>query len=251
MQNFLKNVAPVEDDPSICKNCFGSGMEVVKGKGARPCTVCQKDKRRNELITRIPDKVKKFGVPELKSLKPRKDLHPFPEYADLIFRKQKEILEKIQTNPLANFYLSGNNGCGKTTIAYAILLNAFDQGRKCVATTLSELLEEFRVYQMSDGEDRLRNRPVILPEQLRQSERKFSLLIDEVGSPKVSEYRGEMLNALLNQLQNFGHQIIVTSNQTYRNFIEKWSREDSTHGDTIARRMSENAVGFECFWSNL
>lgn len=246
MPDYLGKMKTAEIE--ICERCFGSGMEVVKGQGARPCTLCRKDKRRNELINSIPDKIKKYGIPELKSFAPRNNLHPNREIARFIFGKQVEIIAKAKANPLSNFYLAGKNGCGKTTIGYTILLNAFDAGRKVVATTLSELLREFQAYEMSSGEDRLRNRPCILPEQLRRSQNKYSILIDEVGSPKVSEYRGEMLFSLLNQLQNFGHQLIVTSNKNYRDFVKKWSQEDDTHGESISRRMSENALGFDCFW---
>lgn len=237
-----KKIAEIE----ICPHCFGCGMETVAGKGARPCR-CRRHKARENLVNAIPPKIKRFGVPELKKFQPRKDLHPNEKIAGFIFDEQVRILAKIRKNPFANFYLAGLNGCGKTTIAYALALNSFDAGRKCVAITLSDLLEEFRLYSNSSGEDKQRNKPSILPEALQQNHELYSILIDEVGSPKASEYRGEMFFNLLNAIQNFGHQLIVTSNKTDRAFVEKWSQFDDTHGESIARRLSENAAAMRCF----
>lgn len=224
-------------------------MEVVPGKGARPCSICRAAKRRENLLKQIPPKICRFGVPDLKSMKPRTDLHPSPEYAKRIYDEQTKILTRARKDPFSGFYLAGLNGCGKTTIGYAILLNAFDAGRRCTAITLSELMEQFQLYTNASGEEKQRNRPVILPEDLKQNKTKYSILIDEVGSPKASEYRGEMFFGLLNAVQNFEHQLIVTSNKKDRDFIEKWNAFDDTHGDSIARRMSENAIPMRCFFN--
>lgn len=249
--NFAKKFMPDAGcvEIEICPQCYGAGMEIVEGKGARPCTVCRKEKRREKLLREIPPKIKKYGIPDLKTLMPRRDLHPMQEVAEKIYEEQKRFLERVRENPFRGFYLAGMNGCGKTTIAYAVLLNAFENGRQVVALTLSELLEQFQLYTNSSGEEKQRNRPVILPEQLRQDETKYSILLDEVGSPKASEYRGEMFFNFLNAVQNFEHQLIVTSNKKYRDFVEKWNAFDETHGDSIARRLSENAIAMQCFFN--
>jgi hypothetical protein len=247
-RKFMKLVSTrIDEEAEICGTCYGAGMEVVKGKGARPCPVCRPSKARQQLIESIPPKIRRYGIPDLKTFAPRRDLHPTGAFAQKIFDEQAKILAKIRANPFGNFYLAGINGCGKTTIGYMILLNAAEAGRKCVAVTLSDLLEEFRVYSVSGGEEKQRNRPSVLAEDLRQSDRMYSLLIDEVGSPKASEYRGEMFFNVLNAAQNFGHQLIVTSNKKDRDFTDKWNAFDDTHGDSISRRLSENAQAMRCF----
>ena len=42
-------------DPSVCSRCFGTGMEVVAGKGARRCR-CREQERQQRLLeaARIP-----------------------------------------------------------------------------------------------------------------------------------------------------------------------------------------------------
>lgn len=236
------------NDIEICPVCYGCGMEVVPDKGARPC-ICLRPKQRQKLIEAIPPKIKRFGLPELSNLQPRSGLHPHDPVAKKIADEQTRIINiaKTEKDNFRNYYLSGINGCGKTTIGYALLLHAFDAGRTAVAATLSELLDEFRLYLVSDGEDRARNRPRVLPEQLCQTDKMFSIFIDEVGSPKASEYRGEAFFNLLNAIQNFGHQLIVTSNKTQRDFVTKWSAFDETHGESISRRLSENAIAMKCF----
>ncbi len=247
-KNFMANIEPkIDEESGFCGLCFGAGMEIVPGKGARLCPQCRPAKAREKLIARMPPKIRRFGIPELQTFAPRRDLHPTPEIAQRIFDEQTKILARIRANPFGNFYLAGINGCGKTTLGYMILLAALGAGRKCVAVTLSDLLEEFRVYSVASGEEKQRNKPCILPEDLRQEKRPYSILIDEVGSPKASEYRGEMFFNLLNSVQNFGHQLIVTSNKRDRDFIEKWNAFDDTHGDSISRRLSENATAMRCF----
>lgn len=247
-QKFMQLAeSQIDEAAEICGTCFGAGMEVVPGKGARPCPVCRPSKARERMLEAMPPKIRRFGIPELKTFAPRRDLHPTVEIAKRIFDEQTKILAKIRANPFGNYYLAGINGCGKTTIGYMILLNALKAGRKCVAITLSDLLEEFRVYTVASGEDKLKNRPSILPDDLKQTSQYYSLLIDEVGSPKASEYRGEMFFNVLNAVQNYGHQLIVTSNKKDRDFIEKWNAFDDTHGDSISRRLSENSVAMRCF----
>ncbi|MGI9055950.1 MAG: hypothetical protein ACR2F2_09135, partial [Pyrinomonadaceae bacterium] len=42
-ESKLYTVQPLADEPEICPLCYGSGMEVVPGKGARQCE-CRKQK---------------------------------------------------------------------------------------------------------------------------------------------------------------------------------------------------------------
>ncbi len=43
------------DEPEVCPLCYGSGMEVVPGKGARPCQ-CRKQKSHTNVLekARLP-----------------------------------------------------------------------------------------------------------------------------------------------------------------------------------------------------
>src|SRR5215210_5250353 len=49
------NAPEIGDEPEVCPACYGSGMEVVPGKGARPCK-CRKKKTHTNLLdkARLP-----------------------------------------------------------------------------------------------------------------------------------------------------------------------------------------------------
>ncbi len=219
------------------------------GQGRRHCP-CRRPRYRENFINSIPLKLRRASVPNLKNLEARADLHPDPGIAKRIFEAQKILIKKIKSAPGRNLFLSGDNGCGKTGIADAVLLDALEAGgRTVVACALSELLEDYRRYVTAPRETIALNIPRIQAESLKQTKKKYTILLDEADKPTVSEFRGEMLFSLLNEASNYGHQIVSTSNKDIESFVYHWSKFDSTHGNSIARRLTENAVGFEVFWT--
>ena len=56
-------------DREVCSFCHGSGMEEFEGKGFRTCR-CRRAKERARLIEKIPERNRRFGLPELATLAP-------------------------------------------------------------------------------------------------------------------------------------------------------------------------------------
>lgn len=224
-------------------------MEVVAGKGARPC-VCRRPAARRKLVEKFPVKLLGAGssVPHLETISARRDLHPKNEIAQRIYEAQAKFISRVRKNPLQSVFLAGDNGSGKTHLAYSVALNSFDLGNTVIACTLSELLEDFRRYITCPSAELGLNIPRITADALIQKHKKYTLLIDEADKPSVSEFRCEQLFQILNAAANYGHQLIATSNRDSRKFISHWAACDESYGNSIAKRLSEGAIGYEMFW---
>lgn len=233
----------------ICPLCYGCGMEIVEGKGARPCE-CRRPAARKKLVENFPEKLRlKVGAePHLSTVEPLTGLHKKPEFARKIFDAQARFIRRMREEPLRSAFLCGDNGSGKTHLAYAVALSSFDLGKTVIACTLSELLEDFRRYITCPSAELGLNIPRIDADRLCQKQKKYTLLVDEADKPAVSEFRCEQLFQVLNAAANYGHQIIATSNLNSRRFVAHWSKCDESYGNSIAKRFSEGAIGFEAFW---
>jgi DNA replication protein DnaC len=240
--------------PYECETCSDTGMVIVEtGDERYPRTAkrCECRVRRiiENAIAAIPQEI---GVPKLAELRPAKDLHPVAAYARHIENVQAQAINAMQSAPEDDYLFCGENGTGKTHLAYALYLHALFAGRRVMACTVQELLDEFKAMELGKvGRDGQPFRPRVTPEDLRQNSEKWTLLIDDFVQARVTEFTCEMLCALLDAAWKYGHQLIVTSNKNVDDLIQRWSRVDEVYGRTMAKRLTAKCMCVELFFDGL
>lgn len=222
-----------------CCVCSDTGFcEVIADDGKR-CGVkrcaCQQAAYVSRALERIP---RAFGTPDLMTIEPRPDLYP----------KQASVIKYLQANPAESYLLAGDNGTGKTFLAFALYAQAARSGRRVVALTIQTLLEQFRRVSVGDaapnGEAYCAD---ISMSDLQQNRTKYTLLLDEFEKARPSEFASEMLYGLVDAAWKHEHQLIVTTNMRIDELAERWSRIDAVYGRSIAKRIAAMCKGIGFF----
>src|SRR6266853_1335014 len=107
-------------EPTVCEVCFGTGVEVVRGKGARPCHCLAQDSRRKFLESaRIP---RRYARCTLETFKYQSNSSQYKAY---------ELARSLVADyPHINrgLLLMGSVGVGKTHLAVGILRGLISKG---------------------------------------------------------------------------------------------------------------------------
>ena len=207
--------APEEMD--VCAICFGTGMEIVPGRGARTCE-CRKQKAHTVLL----DKAK---IPR--------------RYLDCHFNNYKihnptQERARNYASRLANTYpaidrgllFMGTVGVGKTHLAVSILKGLTERGFSCLFYEFGSLLKEIQssynpVSQVSEFS-------VLSP--IFQSE---ILVLDEIGASKPTEWVRDTMANIINTRYNDQKLTIFTTNY----LDNRRSEKDETLEDRIGVRL--------------
>jgi DNA replication protein DnaC len=229
-----------------CEFCFGTGMEqehfysviltqapVFRARHCRCRLEKQKVKVKVEAIARIPEE---FGVPRLADITADPSRHP--QQADKI----RGIREELEADPYRSFFIFGDNGTGKSFLAWALYVDALEKGRKVVACELEHLLNSYRRYQFrynESGELVDKSRPLVLAEDLLSATRHWTIFLDEIAATSPTEYAAKEFFYLLKAAHENRHQLIFTCNVSPLKLQNHWSKTDEFWGDSIARRIAE------------
>lgn len=220
-----------------CSICSDIGMvQAVSGDGSKAAKRCECRVRRivEQGLAAIP---KEFGAPRLMELRPRPDLHP----------AQAATIVYMQEHPDESYLLCGDNGTGKTFLAYALYLHALFAGRRVIAMTVQELLSQYKRMEMHEANAKGEAfRATVTVDDLRQNHTRFTLFFDEFEKARATEFTSEMLYAVIDAAYAFGHQLIITSNMKVSALINRWGKIDEVYGRSMARRLASmcNGVGF-------
>lgn len=211
---------------SGCPDCDGGGWVLVVGEGVKPCQ-CLVNQKRKRALDRIPSLYRSL---RLETIQPNPARHA----------EQAAVIAAMRQSPESSFVFFGRNGCGKSLFGWLLYRHAVESGRYAVGIPLAELLAEFREWEKNP--DRL---PTIKPEDLRQSNRRYLVFLDELEKARPSEYAGEMLFRMLDAAFSFEHQLVITSNKTPSELSAHWSEADVTYGPSILRRIMEMSNGVD------
>src|SRR4051794_10302908 len=155
-------------EPSFdCLECSDTGMVLLDiGMRKRAAKRCQCRVKRiiDRAVSAIP---KEYGCPRLSELTARPELHP----------EQESVIEFMKANPEKSFMLCGDNGTGKTFLAYALYVHALYAGRRVVAMSVQELLSQYKRMEMREANavgEFYRARVVV--DDLRQNHTPYTLL---------------------------------------------------------------------------
>ncbi len=151
--------------------------------------------------------------------------HPGPGTA-AAFRFACKFCE--QDEPRRGVVFAGSTGCGKTHLAVAILRHWVGRGRRGLFRSVPNLMEILRIAQFADDEERLWETLEIL--RLRPV-----LVLDDLGTEKVTDSRLERLFQIVNDRELAGQPLIVTCN--YRRPAALAERLGGLAGERIVSRL--------------
>lgn len=222
--------ASTNSEAPKCQICFGSGWEVVKGKGARPCGACRPASQRTaRLLAQMPAR---YASARLADLVPRPELH----------ENQAKIVEYMKQNPSVNYYFCGENDTGKTHFLWCLYAEAVITGRRVITVTLHDWIEK-NIAAFRADQTLAESSPFRLSD-LQQNALAYSVFIDDIDKKKMSEYVGEMVFNFVDSVYRHKHQLVVTSQldpawsiRGRKSLEDHFGDSDSRYGLAIARRI--------------
>jgi DNA replication protein DnaC len=194
----MTGIPPATVDSPICSLCFGTGMEVVVGKGARRCRCRTRDAQAKLLeAARIP---RRYGECSLSNYHPASNngtqLRAF-NYAYRLVHEYPAIDRGL--------LLMGPCGVGKTHLAVAVLRGLLDKGVRCMFYELGALLKEIQDSYNPRSNNSEMN--VLSPSYEAEV-----LVLDELGASKPTDWVCDKMMQIINARYNEKRLTIFTTN---------------------------------------
>lgn len=194
---------PILDPPSyagseeVCDKCFGSGMEIVPGKGAQSCECRRRNAHSLRLDNaRIPNRYLKC---HFNTFDPRSN------------ESQKRALriarDFTNTFPAVDqgLLFSGTVGVGKTHLAVSIIKGLTERGFPCLFYEFGSLLKE--IQDSYNPHTRTSELGVLNPVLLAEV-----LVLDELGASKPTDWVLDTVAHIINARYNDRRLTIFTTN---------------------------------------
>jgi DNA replication protein DnaC len=207
----------IDDEPKVCPKCFGAGMEVVPGKGARPCE-CRKQKSHNTQLdkVRIPKRYENCHFHSYRALNPTQE-RAF-KYASKLAMEYPAIERGL--------LFMGTVGVGKTHLAVSILKGLTERGFNCLFYESGSLLKEIQnSYNIHTQTSELTVLAPILEAEV--------LVLDEIGATKPTEWVRDTMANIINSRYNDKKLTIFTTNY----LDERRNEKEETLEDRIGVRL--------------
>ncbi len=186
----------VSDTDEVCPICYGSGLEIVPGKGARPCAC-----RRKDVHTQLLERVKlpkRYAQCHFHNFKPQ---NPSQERAFNYASKLAMEFPAVERGLL----IMGSVGVGKTHLAVSILKGLTERGFSCLFYEFGSLLKEIQdSYNASTQTSELRVLSPVFNAEV--------LVLDEVGATKPSDWVRDTMAHIINTRYNDRKLTIFTTN---------------------------------------
>jgi len=183
---------------SPCPLCFGTGLEVVPGRGARRCGCRSEDSHRRLLdAARIP---RRYDGCTLRSYRPRQGNTSQLLAFNLAFRLVREY-------PAVNrgLLLSGPCGVGKTHLAVAVLHGLIEKGVPCLFYECGALLKEIQdTYNPASQMSESKLLTAVCDAEV--------LLLDELGAVKPTDWARDTMAQVIGRRYNDRKLTIFTTN---------------------------------------
>lgn len=206
-----------DEEPEICPQCYGSGMEVVPGKGARPCA-CRKQKSHTNLIekARIP---KRYADCHFHSYRA---FNPSQERAFRFASRLSMDYPAVDRGLL----LMGTVGVGKTHLAVSILKSLTERGFSCLFYEFGALLKGIQdSYNTVSQTSELKVLAPVFDSDI--------LVLDEIGASKPTDWVRDTMAHIINTRYNDKKLTIFTTNYA----DERRTERDETLEDRIGVRL--------------
>ena len=180
----------------VCQLCFGTGVEIVPGKGARPCSCRGQDSRRSfAAAARIPKRYAKCSLENFKSE------HVGHQKALQYARSLVADYPYVDRGLL----LIGPAGVGKTHLAVAILRGLLSKGVPCLFFESGALLK--RIQDSYNPVSKSSESSVLAPVYDAEV-----LVLDELGATVPTDWVRDTLYQIINTRYNDKKLTIFTTN---------------------------------------
>jgi DNA replication protein DnaC len=203
---------------TVCESCFGTGVEVVPGKGARPCRCQRQDSRRKFLeAARIPRRYANCSLDNFKT-EPNSSQHTALQYG-------RALVADYPYSDLG-LLLMGSVGVGKTHLAVAILHGLINKGVPCRFYESGSLLK--RIQDSYNPVSQSSEMSVLAP--VFEAE---VLVLDELGATIPTDWVRDTIYQIINTRYNDKKLTIFTTNFLDEVRIEQEDTESP--GDEVAK----------------
>jgi DNA replication protein DnaC len=215
------------ESPAACPLCFGTGTEVVPGKGARRCQ-CRTKTAQVSLLdqARIPRRYREPAPPR-KEPCTLQNYYPAPNNGSQL-KAFNYAFRLVREYPAVErgLLLMGPVGVGKTHLAVAILHGLIAKGVPCLFSEFGSLLKEIQdSYNAVSNTSELR---VLAP--VYQAE---VLVLDELGASKPTDWVRDTMMQIINKRYNDKKLTIFTTNYS----DERRNPAEETLEDRIGVRL--------------
>lgn len=210
-------IEPNFSENEDCPKCFGTGLEIVAGKGARVCS-CRKQKGHSNQLKRV-------RVPErylnchFNSYEPKNQSQA---------RAAKFAINLAQEYPVVDqgLILMGTVGVGKTHLAVSILKGLTERGFNCLFYEFGSLLKEIQEsYNSTTKTSELGVLSPVLKADV--------LVLDELGASKPTDWVKDTMAHIINTRYNDKKITIFTTNY----LDERRNDREETLEDRIGARL--------------
>jgi DNA replication protein DnaC len=186
------------NEPAACAYCFGTGMEVVAGRGARRCR-CREQERRQRLIeaARIPRRYERCTLA---------NYHPALGQGTQL-RAFNYAFKLVDEYPAVErgLLFTGPVGTGKTHLAAAIIRGLVEKGVPCLFYEFGALLKE--IQNSYNPVSQASELTVLAP--VYQAE---VLVLDELGASKPTDWVRDTMMQVIGARYNERKLTIFTTN---------------------------------------
>lgn len=204
-------------DIDDCPKCFGTGMEIVSGKGARICD-CRKVKNRSGQFesVRLPRRYDGF---HFNNYEPRSESQRAAfKYATALTHEYPAVDRGL--------LLMGSVGVGKTHLAVSILKGLTERGFSCLFYEFGALLKEIQdSYNPNTQASELGVLAPVLNAEI--------LVLDELGASKPTDWVRDTMAHVINTRYNDKKLTIFTTNY----LDERRTDRDEVLEDRIGTRL--------------
>jgi DNA replication protein DnaC len=207
------------EDPTVCPLCFGTGMEIVTGKGARRCACRNKNSRQRLILdARIPRRYENCTLQNYYPADTRGTQRNAFKFAWTL-ALEYPVVER-------GLLFSGPVGVGKTHLCVAVLRELIDKKSvPCLFYQFGALLKEIQnSYNPISQTSELK---VLAP--VFESE---VLVLDELGASKPTDWVRDTMMQIINTRYNDRKLTIFTTN-----YLDERRGEAETLEDRIGTRL--------------
>ena len=180
----------------VCELCFGTGMEIVPGKGARICKCRKRDTHNDQLAkAQLP---KRYDGCHFESYHPRNQSQIDAKKLSYAFATEYPAVD-------SGLLLMGTVGVGKTHLAVSILKCLTERGFNCLFYEFGTLLKEIQnSYNANTRTSELGVLAPVLDAEI--------LVLDELGSSKPTDWVRDTMAHIINSRYNDKKFTIFTTN---------------------------------------